>query len=163
LGLDDITNAGYGFTMKNILDFDNRYSCLLDDIKPYSTKKNRTNLDISDLPKVEFDKKNDKDYGLVSKSLPDVSAIYFLKHPKLGVVYVGRATNLRKRWFPRGQLKILKEGTEYVYLPGHDFYKKALCCKHMELCWLKTDKRLLAFYESFLIQVFKPKWNTQRP
>ena len=81
------------------------------------------------------------------RSLPDISALYFVLDEDDELLYIGRANNLVKRW--RGH--------------GHDLFidieQLGLDLNNLRIAWLKCDKRLINSSETKFIARLKPLLN----
>lgn len=94
-----------------------------------------------------------KDFWLL---LPRVPAIYALCTRKLGLLYVGRATELCRRWTP--QLYITEEGG-ICWESSHHRLRNALETPRCRLLWVQCSKQSLGAMERDAIKKLKPKWN----
>ena len=81
------------------------------------------------------------------KSLPTrTAAIYFLTHPELGMLYIGKAKNLRMRWAENNYNE-------------HDCLEIALQTENVRLSWWEMPSDLHGLIEESLIRLWQPKWN----
>ncbi len=106
-------------------------------------------IETRELPALPIDRE-----GFASE-LPGIPAVYFVC--KVGArkpLYIGRTTNLKKRW------SLVEEFGERLPKKDHHQLKRALRCKNIELRWMKTPNEHLLVVEILLIQLYKPKWNT---
>jgi hypothetical protein len=123
-------------------------------------------VDVGDLPSVVVDTME------MWPKLPAISAVYFLRSAsgrdvellaeqrRAGalvspwdddsptVVYIGRATNLRNRFYNGGEFGV-----------DHHRLKRALAFKDVSIHWLAVDKDHLAMAESVLLKIHLPDWN----
>ncbi len=111
-------------------------------------RKRLARLDLSSLPRFKI---TDED---VSERLPRaMAAIYFLLHPTEGVLYIGKAHNLKGRWSPN-----------FFRRTPHECFEGALELGDVELAWWAVPKEYLTALEALLIQIWSPKWNVhERP
>jgi len=79
--------------------------------------------------------------------LPQVSAVYCLWSRKHGVLYVGRASNLFKRWAP------------YWLREKHHCLASALALRGCMLSWVECPKQYLGVLEQMAILLTQPRWN----
>ena len=110
------------------------------------------NLDVSELPYVEVVNQD------VYKQLEALSCVYFLVENgryNQSVLYVGKTTNLRKRW----------KGTPH----GHPHACFERCIDRLErrgsrirLAWLPLDRQYLAAAEMLLINLWNPPWTVHK-
>ena len=115
-------------------------------------KEQLEQLDVSELPYVEVTNRD------VYRSLEALSCVYFLIENgkyKQSVLYVGKTTNLRKRW----------KGTS----AGHQHACFERCIDRLErrgsrirLAWLQLDRQYLAATEMLLINLWNPPWNIHK-
>lgn len=115
-------------------------------------KEQLERLDVSELPYVEVTNRD------VYRSLESLSCVYFLIENgryKQSVLYVGKTTNLRKRW----------KGTPR----GHQHACFERCIDRLErrgsrirLAWLQLDRQYLAATEMLLINLWNPPWNVHK-
>jgi excinuclease UvrABC nuclease subunit len=110
-------------------------------------------LDVRDLPSVPVDDVH------FAGNLPLVPAVYFLETPSLGLLYIGRATNLRSRWAARFRW----DGSGRIdWEHSHAKLADALAVGDARLAWLAVPREYLAFTESLLLQIHTPPWNQAR-
>lgn len=83
------------------------------------------------------------------------SAIYFLVSRSQGLLYIGRATNLRSRW-DNLPVDLMND------FPAHAKRRPAIELGDVTLHWWGMPRECLAIVESILLQVNKPPWNTAR-
>jgi hypothetical protein len=99
------------------------------------------------------------------------TAVYFLHSATRGLLYIGRATNLRSRW--RLRTKAAKLGGPHLTskLGAPYAIDWELCHAKLSECieigdvtihWLTVPRELLASAESLLIQIHSPPWNSHR-
>lgn len=115
-------------------------------------KEQLEQLDVAELPYVEVTNRD------VYRSLESLSCVYFLIENgryKQSVLYVGKTTNLRKRW----------KGTP----AGHRHACFDRCVDRLErrgsrirLAWLQLDRQYLAATEMLLINLWNPPWNVHK-
>jgi hypothetical protein len=91
------------------------------------------------------------------ESLPKIPAIYFLVSQKKGLVYIGKAHNLRAHWWP-------KEPLDHNYWPDlcHHRLKQAINQGDVTLHWMEVPPDQLGVLECLLIQIHQPAWNSRR-
>jgi excinuclease UvrABC nuclease subunit len=106
-------------------------------------------LDLSLLPRIEI-----RTESLYQELPRQTTAIYFLIHPTEGLLYVGKAVNLKSRWKPH----TYPDGEIYEALT-HSCLKLALEMGGVEIAWWTVPKRYLTIVETLLIQHWSPKWN----
>jgi hypothetical protein len=131
---------------------------MIDQILAYCAQIRRDlkTLQIKDLPWVPVN-------GWGDLGLPDrTTAVYFLVSRSRGMLYIGRATNLRNRW---GQNPYHPDehgkwgGSDY---PAHDQKRPSIELGDVVLHWWVVPRELLAFLESMLLQIHRPPWNSHR-
>jgi excinuclease UvrABC nuclease subunit len=107
-------------------------------------------IETRELPALPIDRE-----GFASE-LPGIPAVYFVcKVGERKPLYIGRTTNLKKRW------SLAEEFGERVPKNDHHKLKRALRHRNIELRWMKTPKEHLLIVETLLIQIYKPAWNIQ--
>lgn len=84
------------------------------------------------------------------------SAIYFIRSKSRGLMYIGRATNVRNRW--RKATSWVRSDTICWEMCHHRF-RDALKLKDCVLHWLPVPKPYLGVLEGLLIHYHKPPWN----
>jgi len=83
----------------------------------------------------------------VCESLPmRTAAVYFLTHPTEGLLYIGKAKNVRSRWGAPAYRQ-------------HDCLEMAIRLRDVRLSWWALPESLLGVVEESLIRMRKPKWN----
>lgn len=85
--------------------------------------------------------------------LPSESCLYFLTHNKEGLLYIGKAKNLRSRWR-------IDKSNNGDYIKSHHMLRPVLDLKNVKLSWYKICSSLSLFIEHMLIKKLNPKWNT---
>ena len=108
-------------------------------------------IDVRDLPHVPVD---DLDF---TRMLPETDAVYFLISAVDGLLYIGRATNLRRRWYVNRQVS---DTSKPEWPLCHHALKPALDLGDVQIHWLLVGRDQLAIIESLLIQLYQPPWNT---
>ncbi len=93
------------------------------------------------------------------RELPLEPAVYFLKSLSLGLLYIGRATNLRSRWRTESYID---DATIINWDRCHAKHKEALDLGDVTLHWWAIDRELLGVVESILLQIHSPPWNNHR-
>ena len=123
----------------------------------------------------------------VKRTLPlSTSAVYFVTHPEEGVLYIGKANDLRARWRCDGRSGIDRvtpemDGTwvelssgerglvEYdaehphgfaVWIPTHSCMLRALELGDVSIAWLELPVGQTTATESALLKLQRPPWNT---
>jgi excinuclease UvrABC nuclease subunit len=91
--------------------------------------------------------------------LPDLPAVYFLLSDKNGLLYVGKANNVRKRWAPAYWIHPTGK-TECIR--RHDKLEESIALGDVTLHWWSVSRPMLAMAESLLIQIYAPPWNSHR-
>jgi hypothetical protein len=81
----------------------------------------------------------------IVKSLPRVSAVYFL-HNYDGLLYIGKVENLKARWAASRNVE-------------HECLDKALKIGGVRLSWKEMEIRHLVIVESAFIRLWYPVWN----
>lgn len=74
------------------------------------------------------------------------TGIYFLTHPVEGLLYIGKAKNIRNRWSD-------------TFMGIHDCLEGAVRLGNVRLSWLPLPDGLNLLVEQKLIRLWKPKWN----
>ena len=124
-------------------------------IEPVGLLFDRLNkLRISDLPSALIE---GLDVGLLLP--PNTSAIYFLRSMSQGLLYIGRATNLRGRW--RLQRRI-SDASQIEWELCHAKLREAIALEDVTIYWWPIPPHHLAVAESVLLQIHKPPWNSHR-
>lgn len=101
------------------------------------------------LPSLEL--KDDKFYD--DRLLPRISCIYFLKHETKGLLYIGKAKDLRSRW-------VVGKDKYGQYYECHHMLERSLRLGNIKLVWYKICPSVSLFVETILIGKFRPQWNT---
>lgn len=104
-----------------------------------------SNLRFSELPSVLID-------AIPFDNCPFANnAIYFLTHPTYGILYVGKANNLRGRWRCDWNYGALE------WMPTHKQHQRALDLGGVYLSW--TECKNPDVIEAILIKALQPPWN----
>lgn len=132
-------------------DYDN--TTLVADIATHlkAVRECLNELDIDSLPNVLIE-----DMYVVDLLPSDTSAIYFLSHHDKGLLYIGKASNLKGRW----SLKCDIAGQFSVELTHHCL-DPAINLSNVRLSWWSVPKVCLATIESILIRDLSPRWNRE--
>jgi hypothetical protein len=114
----------------------------LDEVRALIEKWQDTTLE--DLPRVAVDSPDFYD------ALPcAVSAIYFLGNDRQGLLYIGKATNLKTRWRRDHDAPSL----------NHAKLEQCLDLGDVELAWWAVPTHCLVILENLLVRLHRPKWN----
>jgi hypothetical protein len=106
----------------------------------YRIEKLSELISLDSLPSVNVD--NEK----VFEALPHkASCVYFLTHAEQGLLYIGKAYDLKQRFKYHGHIR------------------PALSLKNVRLFWLELPCELLAICEDVLIAGRTPRWNKRIP
>ncbi len=121
--------------------------CILEHLE--QVRSELKGLQIGELPSVPI-------RGWEDLGLPDATtAVYFLVSRSQGLVYIGRATNLRSRWAPL-PFDLMND------FPAHHKRRPAIMLGDVTLHWWTVPRESLALIESMLLQIHRPLWNTAR-
>ncbi len=102
----------------------------------------------------------------VSDALPAAtSAVYFLWSASKGLLYIGKAGNLRNRW--RLVYSFIKTGDPMEDIRWdpqgtHSKLRDALELGDVTLHWLAIPRDYITLAESLLVQAHTPPWNNHR-
>jgi excinuclease UvrABC nuclease subunit len=106
-------------------------------------------LDIEHLPGVRMDCEK------FAERLPlATSGVYFLRSEACGLLYIGKATNIRQRWMPHPLAPFVPQ--------NHRRFEDALDQGDVMLHYLELPQYQLATIESMLLQMHRPPWNIAR-
>ncbi len=88
----------------------------------------------------------------------NITCVYFLTHQEEGLLYVGKALNLKTRWRVQTNIygQILPEFNHSCLFP-------AIELGNVKLHWWEILPELRSLCESILIKKLKPKWNQNQP
>ena len=108
-------------------------------------------LDFAELPSIPLE-------SLISCDdiAPGISCLYFLMHPIHGLLYVGKAKDLRQRWRASG------------FYPGeersatHQYHERCIELGDVCLSWLPLDETAHEIAETIAIRCFEPHWNVRK-
>lgn len=100
-------------------------------------------LELESLPSVLL---TDKE-GCTASIPSGVSGLYFLWGQEHGLLYVGKARNLRARW--------------HIY-PWHQYHDRCLELGGVRLSWFALDELALEVAETVAIRVLAPHWNIRK-
>jgi len=107
---------------------------------------------IDALPGIDVDS---LDFG--DKLPVSTPAVYYLVHECKGVLYIGKATNIRSRWaFRRNTV-----GGD-VPMQIHHRLEEAIRLGNVRLYWWAVPRECLVILENLLIQRHRPPWNIAR-
>ncbi len=106
----------------------------------FQAKKVLANIDLHSLPSIAIDQPG---FG---NDLPTIPAIYFIFGTSREPLYIGRAMNLRKRW--------------YQTVPEHHRLEDALNLSCASLRWLEVPRTDIGLIEILMIQIYVPPWNS---
>ena len=81
--------------------------------------------------------------------------IYFLLHPKHGVLYIGKAKNIRQRWRSQGVAGGNRE-------PAHKHHERCVEIGNVKLSWLELDPSAHEMVETEAIHYYNPCWNIRK-
>jgi hypothetical protein len=107
-------------------------------------------LRIERLPATEVD-------GEFTWRLPFAPAVYFLSSRSRGLLYIGKATNLRTRW----ALTYHVNG-QILWDLCHGKLRDALELGDVSISWWELPRQYITIAESVLLQIHQPPWNTCR-
>lgn len=107
-------------------------------------------IDLNSLPFINI--KNRESFESLP---PNICCVYFLIHPVQGVLYVGKAINLRSRW----RIKYNAWG-QFNREQNHDCLLKSIRLRDVKLAWWEIPKEYKPLIENMLIKIYNPKWNT---
>jgi excinuclease UvrABC nuclease subunit len=97
------------------------------------------------------------DHPDFAEALPSIPAVYFICRPgSRKPLYIGRTTNLKRRWTRDLGANACSLETE------HHRLKAALKLKNAALLWMQVSQDYLGIVEMMLIQMHKPRWNVVR-
>ena len=103
-----------------------------------------------ELPSVRIDTQS---FG---RALPaNTSVVYFLVHRGSVLKYIGKASNLRSRWYFTGKQFFMRELQDV-----HHCLPLALELGDMALHYWKMPKKYLSIVELLLLREFTPPWNS---
>jgi hypothetical protein len=107
-------------------------------------------IDFLQLPYVQVDKQ------AFGKALPSrTCAVYFLVYGGSELKYIGKAANLRSRWYFTGEQFFKREPYDV-----HHCLPRALELGNVTLHYWTMPKKYLSIVEVLLLREFKPPWNT---
>jgi len=90
-------------------------------------------------------------------ALPEAtSCVYFLTHPEQGLLYIGKANNLKKRFY---MYPSIFDTSQPEVLHTHPALIQAVRCGNTKLSWLEVSPDLNEMIEKILIGTLVPKWN----
>lgn len=92
----------------------------------------------------------------LQRKLPVVSAVYFIYHSRFGLLYIGRASNLRSRWYPKLRSDDLRQ-VDFTY--SHHCMADALVLRGSRLYWQEVERPHLHRVETHYIRALAPAWN----
>ncbi len=81
----------------------------------------------------------------------NTSCIYFLTHPKQGILYIGKASDLRGRF----------RGKNFSGVHTHHRLEAAIKLKNVRLSWVDCLEPAKTIIEMLLIRNLKPAWNIE--
>lgn len=107
-------------------------------------------LDIEGMPAADVDEK-------IVERLPIAPAVYFLRSRSQGLLYIGKATNLRGRW----RLAYHTSG-QVLWELCHARHRDAVELGDVSLHWWLLPRQYITIAESALLQMHRPPWNVCR-
>ena len=80
-----------------------------------------------------------------------ISCVYFLVHPTRGILYIGKALDLRNRWTNK----------YHIQRVAHDCHEPCLKLGMVSLRWFLLDDPVKTIAEMLLIRKIRPEWNSE--
>ena len=111
-------------------------------------------LVIPGLPSISLDT-----YESAATHGPACSAVYFLWSKREGLLYIGKATNVRNRWRLRTRYD-RSAGREAIWWEMcHSRLRDAVELGDVRLHWWDMPRQYITAVESLLLQIHRPTWN----
>jgi len=107
-------------------------------------------LDFRELPSIAIDSLEACDK--IPRGIP---CLYFVHHPSFGLLYLGKAVDLRRRWKAEGRIGQLRTAL-------HQIHKRCIEIGNVTLSWFQLDPRAHEIAETIAIRFFHPWWNTRK-
>jgi hypothetical protein len=124
---------------------------LLDALEDVNACLDRIRID--ELPSVPID---GDDWN---RDLEPVAAIYFVRSRSKGILYVGKAGNLRRRWHKQWWIHPDGSGD---WTTRHHREEQSVRFGDCDLFWMETPTQYLDVLEALLIFRHDPPWNGRR-